>query len=115
MSATGLTVLRGARDNGATPTRSVARHTFAIEHAEAVVVAVLAISAVVLSIIATRRAPNAWPDSASYIAGARNIAAGNGYLGYSQQALTVWPPAFSMMLALAIRLGIGVIERGSMD
>lgn len=47
------------------------------------------------------------PDSASYIAAARNIAAGRGAIVFDGSPLTMWPPLYPILLAaLEVLLGL---------
>jgi hypothetical protein len=73
----------------------------------AVVVAVLA-GALVLA--GTRQGPGLSPDSANYVSGARNLAAGRGLVNYSLRPITVFPPGFPSTLALGDRLGVDPID-----
>ena len=50
--------------------------------------------------------PGASPDSASYIAGARNLALGDGYLGLGGDPIVVFPPGLSFVLSIGVRLGV---------
>ncbi len=44
-------------------------------------------------------------DSTAYIAAARNLVAGNGLIVYEGRPLTLWPPLFPMLLAVACLFG----------
>ena len=46
-------------------------------------------------------------DSLQYIAAARNLLAGQGFLGYEGAAFTTWPPGYPLLLAAA---SLGVFE-----
>src|SRR5689334_23211459 len=69
-------------------------------------VGLVAISAVILVVVGTRQGSALSPDSADYISGARNLAAGRGFVNYSLQPITTFPPGFSATLALGDRLGL---------
>jgi hypothetical protein len=75
-----------------------------------VLVSLVAASAVVLALVGTRHGANLSPDSAWYISGARNLAAGRGYTNYAQRPITAFPPGLSMTLALGDRLGVNPID-----
>jgi hypothetical protein len=47
------------------------------------------------------------PDSSNYIAAARSLLSGDGFLYFDGRAYTVWPPLFPMLLAL---LGLAGLE-----
>ena len=74
------------------------------------VVSLVAVSAVILVIVGTRQGPNLSPDSANYVSGARNLAAGRGYVNYSFQPITAFPPGFSTTLALGDRIGLNALD-----
>jgi hypothetical protein len=73
-------------------------------------VIVIAFSAVILVVVGTRLGPGLSPDSANYISGARNLAAGRGYVNYALQPITIFPPGFSVMLALGDRIGLDAVD-----
>jgi hypothetical protein len=66
---------------------------------------VLAALAIGLVALGTRQGPGISPDSVNYISGARNLAEGRGYVNYSDEAITVYPPGFPATLAVADALG----------
>jgi len=70
----------------------------------------IGVSAVVLVLAGTRTAPGVSPDSVTYVAGARNLAAGRGYLTYSLREVTNWPPGLPLTLAAGDRLGIDPVR-----
>jgi hypothetical protein len=43
------------------------------------------------------------PDSIGYIAAARNLAAGNGFLWYNGDPIDFWPPLYPIILAISIK------------
>jgi hypothetical protein len=43
----------------------------------------------------------ATPDSVKYVATARSLASGNGFVDYDGSAITIWPPLYPSLLALA--------------
>jgi hypothetical protein len=69
-------------------------------------VALAALAAMVLAVAATQNGPQVTNDSADYLAGARNLAAGNGYASYDLQPMTLFPPGISLTLAAGDRLGV---------
>jgi hypothetical protein len=74
-------------------------------------VVVIVVAAVTAGMIAwgTRHGANLTPDSANYVSGARNIAGGRGYVNFQLQPITLFPPAFSALLALGQMVGVGAI------
>lgn len=64
-----------------------------------------AMAAGALVLWSTRQGAAISPDSATYVAGARNLAAGRGYSDYGLTAITDWPPGLSLLLAAAQELG----------
>jgi hypothetical protein len=60
--------------------------------------------------LGTRQGVGASADSAVYVSGARNIADGDGFLSFSLQPITTFPPGFSTTLAAGERLGIDAAE-----
>jgi hypothetical protein len=66
---------------------------------------------VALTLYATRLGPRqTGSDAAAYIAGARHLAAGRGYLDYSLLPVTTWPPGFSLALGLGRLLGLDPLD-----
>lgn len=53
--------------------------------------------------------PGLSPDAATYIAGARHLAVGEGYVGYAGDPVVRFPPAYSAAVALALTLGFDEI------
>ncbi len=66
----------------------------------------MSLVSVLLVLYGTRQGSLVGPDSATYIAGARNLAAGRGYVGFDLRPTTLFPPGFSATLALARTTGI---------
>src|SRR3984893_6097783 len=60
--------------------------------------------------LGTRQGVGASADSAVYVSGARNIADGDGFLSFSLQPITTFPPGFSTTPAAGERLGIDAAE-----
>lgn len=54
--------------------------------------------------------PGVSPDSISYIAAARSLSHGNGYLNFDGSPFTLWPPLFPTILAVAVAAGIDVLQ-----
>ena len=79
------------------------------EHAAFIALTLLVISGLAAHLYATRWGIGLSPDSATYISGAIGIATGKGYsfpLGNpAWQPISLWPPMFSIVLALPIALG----------
>ena len=69
-------------------------------------VGVGAVAAIGVVLWATRNGAAVSPDSATYVAGARNLVAGRGYSDYQLVSITDWPPGFSITLAIAQEVGI---------
>ncbi len=67
------------------------------------------IVAVALVAVATRQGSAVSPDSATYVSGARNLAAGNGYSDFRLIAITDWPPGLSVTLVALHAAGIGAL------
>jgi 4-amino-4-deoxy-L-arabinose transferase-like glycosyltransferase len=74
------------------------------------VIGLVAAGAIILILIGTGNGQNLDPDSTNYISGARNLAAGRGYVNYALRPITVFPPGFSMTLALGQKLGIDALD-----
>jgi len=72
--------------------------------------ALTAIVAALLVAIATRHGSAVSPDSATYVAGARNLAAGNGYTDFQLMPITDWPPGLSLTLLVLHWTGIGALS-----
>jgi len=74
-----------------------------------IALAILFVSGLVAHLYATRWGIGLSPDSATYISGAIGIASGKGYsfpLGdRTWQPISLWPPMYSIVLALPIALG----------
>ena len=70
---------------------------------------VAAIAAAALVGIATRNGSAISPDSATYVAGARNLVAGNGYSDFALVPITDWPPGLSVTLAALHGAGVGAL------
>ena len=87
--------MRAVRELGADSTRSAW-----------LVVGFAALLAVVLALVATQHGAGVSPDSAVYLSGARNLAAGRGYVDYSLRPITAFPVGFSATLALGEKIGI---------
>lgn len=68
-----------------------------------------AILAAVLVAVATRPGSALSPDSATYVAGARNLAAGHGYSDFQLIPITDWPPGLSVTLLVLHAAGIGAL------
>ncbi len=68
----------------------------------------LAAVAVVLVLVATRHGPGASTDSVFYVAAARSLIAGRGFVDTAGATLTIWPPGLSSVLAVGIELGLSV-------
>ena len=51
-------------------------------------------------------------DSVAYVSVAENLAAGNGFLTYSQGMFNIWPPLFPLLLAVFAWIGIDPVEAG---
>ncbi|HEY1268721.1 MAG TPA: hypothetical protein VGH16_15810 [Candidatus Binatia bacterium] len=54
--------------------------------------------------------PGVSPDSINYIAAARSLYSGHGYLYYDGTVFTVWPPLFPTILAAGISTGVDVLQ-----
>jgi hypothetical protein len=67
----------------------------------------IAAAAVVLVLVGTRAGSLTGIDSAVYLAGARSLANGSGYLGIDLRPTTLFPAGFSTTLAGAQMLGVG--------
>lgn len=76
----------------------------------AIVTAGIAIAAAVVVLVGTRGGSLAGLDSAVYLAGGRNLAAGHGYVGMDLRPITLFPPGFSATLAAPDALGIGAAQ-----
>ncbi len=70
---------------------------------------VAAAGAAALVGIATRNGSAISPDSATYVAGARNLVAGNGYSDFALVPITDWPPGLSVTLAALHWAGVGAV------
>jgi len=70
---------------------------------------VAAMAAAALVGIATRHGSAISPDSATYVAGARNLVAGNGYSDFALVPITDWPPGLSVTLAALHVAGVGAL------
>ena len=77
---------------------------------------ILALAAVGLALYQTRFGPGASGDSTSYLMGAHNLMAGNGYSrysgGYELKPITGFPPLYSIVLSLPIGLGVDPYQAG---
>ncbi len=79
-----------------------------------------AIAILILSLVATGSVlaalwsygPGLNPDSMNYVAGARSILAGAGFLGTQGTPLVHWPPFLSAVLALLGATGIDLVRLG---
>lgn len=49
------------------------------------------------------------PDSVDYLAAARNLGLGRGFVGYTGERMTSWPPLFPAILALFQHMGFSVL------
>lgn len=49
------------------------------------------------------------PDSVDYLAAARSLGLGQGFIGYTGERMTSWPPLFPALLALFQQLGLPVL------
>jgi len=87
--------MRAVRELGADSTRS-----------GWLVAGLAALLAVLLALVATQHGAGVSPDSTVYLSGARNLAAGRGYVNYSLQPITEFPVGFSATLALGEKVGI---------
>jgi hypothetical protein len=67
----------------------------------------IALAAVIVVLVGTRSGSLVGLDSAVYLAGARNLAAGRGYTGFDLRPTTLFPPGFSATLAGPEAIGIG--------
>jgi len=54
--------------------------------------------------------PGVSPDSIGYIAAARSLAEGRGYLNYDGSPFTLWPPLFPTILAVGASFGIDLLQ-----
>ncbi len=63
-----------------------------------------------LVVIATRRGPGISVDSASYLSTARNLADGKGLSSLNGGLLTLFPPGFPVVLAILVKVGVGVLD-----
>jgi hypothetical protein len=70
---------------------------------------VVALAAAALVGVATRHGSAVSPDSATYIAGARNLVAGTGYSDFALVPITDWPPGLSLTLAGLHWTGTGAL------
>jgi len=68
-----------------------------------------ALAAAALVGVATRHGSAMSPDSATYVAGARNLVAGNGYSDFQLIPITDWPPGLSLTLAGLHFVGVGAL------
>jgi len=75
-----------------------------------VAVGAVALFAASLSVVATRHGPQVTDDSANYLAGARTVAAGDGYLSYSGEEQTLFPPGYSLSLAALDQVGLAPVD-----
>ncbi len=81
---------------------------------------VAAVAIVALSLVATSSVlaavwsygPGLNPDSMNYVAGARSILAGEGFLGTHGTPLVYWPPFLSLVLAALGLTGVDLIRLG---
>jgi 4-amino-4-deoxy-L-arabinose transferase-like glycosyltransferase len=71
-------------------------------------VPVLAGVAAVLTLVSTRNGPGITPDSVSYLAAARHLAAGDGFRDFTGDALTTFPPGYPALLALGDAIGLDI-------
>lgn len=63
--------------------------------------AIIGLAGVIIILLATSRfGAGLSPDSIGYIAAARNLAAGKGYLWYNGEPLASWPPLYPSILAI---------------
>lgn len=46
------------------------------------------------------------PDSVDYLSAARSLGLGRGFVGYTGEQMTSWPPLFPVLLALFQQLGL---------
>lgn len=71
----------------------------------------LLLAGVVVSIagtlIGTRGGPGLSYDSINYLSAGLNLESGHGLQNYSHQTMTVFAPAFSVVIATGVRLGLG--------
>lgn len=79
-------------------------------HSTWAAVVIVAMCAVALALLATRHGPQVTNDSATYLAGARNLEAGRGFVSYDLQPITLFPPGLSLTLAGADRLGLDPVD-----
>ncbi|HEX8883931.1 MAG TPA: hypothetical protein VF797_05535 [Noviherbaspirillum sp.] len=71
---------------------------------------VLALLPVFLALYATQPLGLAIsPDSVDYLAAARNLGLGRGFVGYTGERMTSWPPLFPAILALFQQLGFSAL------
>jgi len=49
------------------------------------------------------------PDSVDYLAAARNLGLGRGFVGYTGEQMTSWPPLFPAILALFEKMGFSAL------
>lgn len=54
--------------------------------------------------------PGVSPDSINYIAAARSLASGRGYLYYDGLPFTLWPPLLPTILSVGVTLGIDLLQ-----
>ena len=60
-----------------------------------------AMGVTVILLLTMRYGVGVTPDSVQYIAAARSLASGDGFVGYDGREITSWPPIYSTLLALA--------------
>ena len=70
------------------------------------VVCALAALAIGLTLFSSRSGPGVSPDSVTYLSAGTNLAEGAGYVDFTGDELTVFPPGFPGVLASGSVLGI---------
>ena len=78
--------------------------------APVLVAGAIALACVVLVLYGTRNGPVLGLDSATYLSGARNLAAGRGYVGFDLRPTTLFPPGLSATLAVGRWAGIDPVN-----
>lgn len=86
------------------------RQTKSLNYILAVVIALLGAAHIYFR--TSNYGPNVTGDTLTYISVAENLAAGNGFLSYSQFRFQVWPPFFPIILALFAPLGFDLVDVG---
>jgi len=79
---------------------------FSTRTAAGVIIGVSVLGFFVVMIATTRYGPGVNPDSANYIAAAKSLLAGRGFVRYDGDPFVHWPPLFPSVLALLELTGI---------